>query len=62
MLMQACAPQPLAAVYTTLRWLNPCISLPALPPTDSYHGHAGLEEEYGIGGAIIIDDPRDPYR
>lgn len=41
--------------------LTSCMSFPALPPTHSYHGHAGLEEEYGIGGAIIIDDPRDPY-
>lgn len=39
--------------------LTPWI-LPALVLNDSWHGHGGLEEEYGFSGAIVIEDPADP--
>ena len=27
----------------------------------SYHGHGGFEEEYGLSGAFIVDDPANPF-
>ena len=30
--------------------------MPPPPLPNSYHGHAGLEDEYGLQGAIVIHD------
>ena len=52
-------PPPCVTIYTCPPLLPPGIyQVPPPPPLSpgSYHGHAGLEDEYGLQGAIVIHD------